>query len=133
MIPRDQRLFNGCRAALGQVQIVRIAANVIGMTLDGQLPCWIVCHGLDDLLQHRLRLRLDGVFVEVEVDAVGDGALLLRQLLFNDVDRAVRFEVDLDDLNSELAIVQGWGPSLSKAEQADPKDRRERRDRPRHG
>ena len=51
------------------------------MTFDSQLPSRVIGHGLDDLLQHWLRFRLDGVFIEVEVDAIGHGALLFGLFL----------------------------------------------------
>jgi uncharacterized RDD family membrane protein YckC len=80
LVVRDERLLDRCRAPFGQIEIVGVAADVVRVPLDGERPRRMLLHHLRDVGEHRLRLGLEPIAREIEVDAVDDGAAFVAEL-----------------------------------------------------
>src|SRR5262249_36021790 len=68
VIADSQRLLDGFRSPLRQIEVGRVAADVVGVTLHAHLPRRVLLDGAGDFLQRRLRFRLDRRTAEIEID-----------------------------------------------------------------
>ncbi len=66
----DERLLHSGSPALGQIEVVVVAAHVVGVPADREFPVSVLLEDLRNFVEHRLRLRLDMIAGEIEVDAV---------------------------------------------------------------
>jgi hypothetical protein len=97
----DERVFHGGGAPLRQIEIRRVASDVVGVTGDAQFPIRMPARDLADLLQCGLRFRPELVAVEAEMDGVDIRASRLGERAFERAlygSRATAGVRDLDDL-----------------------------------
>jgi hypothetical protein len=103
VVLRYQRFLDRQRAPLGEIQIVGVSSNIVGVSFHHQLPVRIVLQCLRYLPQHGRGFRLQRRLGKIEVNAVGDGALLLRQLLLQHVIGLGDGKVDLHHFDAKVS------------------------------